>query len=308
MNSAAPFMGVGGACEKFALPLQNAPRGLTSFHQNAATDSFFKFGTEVLTFKNDLFYVVEDELLKTIDLQGMVAELGPEPEGDPYVVGDYYIFTESSPTDASKLDNWVSPFLMPEQKTQLPQTAAGIGSDYGAGYMFWEQRGDAPAIWSVPLTGGPGMVLVPGGEPVGMVVDGGYLYWTDFQTDQLERVPVGGGAREALGAVGFGGVMSAGFGALYWSGPTGHLYRFKLGGQEENVFLGGLGREASRPVPVEGGAYFSAGNTSCRELYYLPLAGQPQLLLSGFEGGSIVGITAQHVYVQDAKAIYRLER
>lgn len=242
-------------------------------------------------------------------LQGAVVELGPSAEGSPSVVGDYYVFSEVSPTDATKIDHWVSPFLMPEQKTQLAQTEAGLAWDLAAGYMFWEKRGEDAAIWSAPLTGGEGAVLVPGGRPTGMVVEGGYLYWTDFATNQLERIPVAGGTREALGKITFGGGMSAGFGATYWSGPTGQLYRFKAGGQEENVFEASPGHKAERPVPVEGGAYFQAGGFSCRELYYLPLSGGPQLLLSGFERTArIVAVTAQHLYVQDEDAIYRLER
>jgi hypothetical protein len=301
-------MGVADDCERFTLPLQNAPRGLTSFHTNAEATGFGS-GTAVLTFKDDLFYVVEDDLLKTIDLQGTVVELGPAAEGNPTVVGDYYHFSEVSPTDDTKVDHWVSPFLMPEQKTQLAQTESGLRWQLAEGFLFWEKRGEEAAIWSAPLEGGDGAVLVPGGEPTGMAVDGGYLYWTDFVTSQLERVPVAGGTRDALGEITFGGTMSAGFGASYWSGPTGQLYRFKQGAQEEHVFVASSGHAAQTPVPVDGGAYFQAGSFSCRELYYLPLSGEPQLLLSGFEETAlIVGMTAQHLYVQDANAIYRLER
>lgn len=307
-GSVDPFMGVADDCQKFMLPLQNAPRSLTSFHTNAE-GAGFDVGTAVLTFKDGLFYVVENDLLKTIDLEGTVMELGPVAEGNPTVIGDYYHFSEVSATDDTKVDHCVSPFLMPEQKTQLAQTESGLIWQIGEGSLFWEKRGEEAAIWSAPLAGGDGAVLVPGGEPTGMAVDGGYLYWTDFETSQLERVPVAGGAREALGEISFGGLMSAGFGAYYWRGPTGQLYRFKVGGQEEHVFVASTGHEAQTPVPVEGGAYFQAGSFSCRELYYLPLSGEPELLLSGFEENArIVGMTTQHLYVQDANAIYRLAR
>lgn len=306
---AAPFMGVGDACETFDKPPQTAPRGLMTFHANFESKSLSGVGTTVLTFKTDLFYVVEDKVLKTIDLAGAVLELGPAPAGNPQLIQDHYYFSELSATDQTKVDHWVSPFLMPEQKTPVAQTEATLLSEVAEGFEFWEVRGDAPAIWSAPLTGGAGMPLVPGGQPTGMVVEGGYLYWTDFQTHKLERVPVAGGAREALVPVSFGGGMSAGFGGFYWAGPTGQLYRWKPGGEEEHVFLATTGHGAKTPVPVDGGAYFGAGGFACQELYYLPLAGKPELLLSGFqEFTRVVGITAEHLYVQDKNAIYRLDR
>jgi hypothetical protein len=301
-------MGVGDACDTFDTPPQNAPHGLTTFHTNVDSKSFGP-GTRVLTFKTDLFYVVEGDVLKTIDLAGAVHELGAAPEGDPAVVDDYYYFSESSTAVENKVDHWVSPFLMPEQKTPLAQTEATLLFGVAQGFQFWEVRGTAPAIWSAPLSGGAGLPLVPGGEPTGFVAEGTHLYWTDFKTHMLERVPVAGGAREPLTAVSFGGLMSAGFGGFYWAGPTGQLYRWKPGGKEEHVFLATTGHKAETPVPVEGGAYFSAGGFLCRELYSLPLTGEPQLLLSGFEElARIVGITAQHLYVQDMNAIYRLDR
>jgi hypothetical protein len=308
-GAADPFMGVGEACETFDTPLQNAPRGLMTFHANVDSTSFFDVGTRVLTFKAGLFYVVEDDVLKTIDLAGAVTELGPAPEGDPTVIDDYYYFSESSAVDQNKVDHWVSPFLMPEQKTPLAQTEATLLSEIGEGLQFWEVRGAAPAIWSAPFTGGDGMELVPGGQPTGLVVEAGYLYWTDFQSGMLERVPVAGGPREPLATITFGGLMSAGFGAFYWAGPTGQLYRWKPGGEEEHVFLATTGHKAATPVPVDGGAYFSAGGFTCQELYTLSLAGKPELLLSGFEEFvRVVGITTEHLYVQDKKAIYRLDR
>jgi hypothetical protein len=193
---------------------------------------------------------------------------------------------------------------MPDQKTQLAQTGAGFLSTVAEGYQFWEVRGDDPAIWSAPLTGGAGAPLVPMGQPTGLVVSDGYLYWTDFATDMLERVPVAGGTREPLAAVFFGGVMSAGFGAFYWVGPTGELSRWKPGGEEERLSSG------NRPFPVEGGAYFSDGGSSCYEIYYLSLASvEPELLLSGFSGYTgIVAVTATQLYVQDKNAIYRIDR
>jgi hypothetical protein len=302
-------MGVGGACKTFDTPPQNAPRGLMTFHANADSASSLTLSTRVLTFKTDLFYVVEDKVLKTIDLAGVVKEVGPAPPGDPSVVDDYYYFSASSAADQTKVDHSVSPFLMPDQKTPLAQTEATLRSLVADGFQFWEVRGEAPAIWSSPLTGGAGMALVAGGEPTGFAVDGGYLYWTDFKTSMLERVALEGGSREPLTRVSFGGDMSAGFGAFYWAGPTGQLYRWKPGGQEEHVFVAMTGHEADAPVPVDGGAYFNAGGFTCQELYSLPLDGEPQLLLSGFqEFARVVGVTAQHLYVQDKKAIYRLDR
>lgn len=307
-GAAAPFMGVGDACETFDTPPQDAPRGMITFHANVDSMSFGA-GTRVLTFKTNLFYVVENDVLKTIDLAGAVQELGPAPEGNPQVIDDYYYFTESSAADQTKVDHWVSPFLMPEQKTPLAQTEATLRSEVAEGFQFWEVRGAAPAIWSAPLTGGAGMALVPGGEPTGLVVEGGHLYWTDFQTGMLERVPVAGGAREPLTTVSFGGSMSAGFGGFYWAGPTGQLYRWKPGGKEEHVFVATTGHKAAAPVPVDGGAYFNAGGFTCQELYSLPLTGKPELLLSGFEEfARVVGITSEHLYVQDKNAIYRLNR
>lgn len=295
-------------CERFEAPPPGAPHGLAVVYKNAPKTAFFDAGTRVLAFKDQRFYAVEDQTLKTIALDGLTQVIGPAPSGNPSLYGDQYYLTESNDAEQSRLDHWMAPITAPDQKTPLAPTVAGLNSELGEGYQFWEVRTPEAAIWSSPLTGGEGAVLVPGGQPTGMVVDAGYLYWTDFKTEQLERVPVQGGTREPLGRVSFGGSMYAGFGAFYWVGPTGKLSRYVPGGTEELVFSGG-GLGVQSVQPVLGAVYFSSGSL-CLELYRLAQDQKtPELLLSGFDQmAKLVGVTDTHLYVQDLNAIYRLDR
>jgi hypothetical protein len=306
--SVGPLMGVGQQCMTFKTPPANAPRSLTPIYKNAPHDDSFSVGTRILTFRNNLIYVVEMDQLKSITLDGTVQALGPAPAGKPDVDGDYFVYTESSTTQDNTLDNWVAPFDKPDQKTQIASTRSGLDFVLGDGKIFWEAREPA-GIWSAPLTGGAGAELVPNGQPTGMVVDGGYLYFTDFMSSMLERVPTAGGTREPLTQINYGGTMTAGFGALYWRGPTGRLSRYQMGGEEESVF-GENGWETGNVKPVMGGAYFSAGSFTCDALYYLPLSSnKPELLLSGFDQLTrIVTVTDKSVYLQDMNAIYRIDR
>jgi hypothetical protein len=47
-------------------------------------------------------------------------------------------------------------------------------------------------------------------------VSHGYLWWLDFQSNQLERILLSGGTRERLTEVHFGGPMAADADAVYW--------------------------------------------------------------------------------------------
>lgn len=69
-----------------------------------------------------------------------------------------------------------------------------------------------------------------------MVSHGGYLYWLDRDTEQLERVPVGGGPREPLIAINGGGAMTATDAAIYWIDAAANtVVRWEMGATKTQV-------------------------------------------------------------------------
>jgi hypothetical protein len=62
----------------------------------------------------------------------------------------------------------------------------------------------------------PSRVFVPAGQPLGTLLHDGYRWWLDFQSNNLERVPLAGGTRERLVEVHFGGPIAGDANAVYW--------------------------------------------------------------------------------------------
>lgn len=86
--------------------------------------------------------------------------------------------------------------------------------------VYFDRR-EPNAIWKVPLAGGAPIELVPGALPLGMISNGGNLYWLEFATNRLQRVPAAGGAPQQLAEVFFGGPMAAAGTTVFWADTSG---------------------------------------------------------------------------------------
>jgi hypothetical protein len=116
----------------------------------------------------------------------------------------------------------------------------GIASDddnvYWADTPFESTALHSGFILSIPKTGGEPVTLATGGEPYGLLVWDGLLYWTDLGGEILS-VPVGGGAPVTLSSSQTAPAAIATDGVnLYWTNvgnPTslaGSIVRMTIGG------------------------------------------------------------------------------
>ena len=176
-----------------------------------------RFEVYVLGVIEDLVYFIEGEALRRVPIDGGAVEtVGPFAGSWVRLIGhDDLLWAQPSPTEG--MQQIVRAPLSDPADVNVVVEATPSVSDVvlDESQVFWATT--APHdVYRAPLDGGEPELLVDGGQPLGAVVDGGYYYWIDAVSDQLERVPVSGGTREELARVLFGGPMAARDGTIFW--------------------------------------------------------------------------------------------
>jgi hypothetical protein len=132
------------------------------------------------------------------------------------------------------------------------------------------------------------------GRPRGLVVGGGFVYWTDVGLGELRREPVGTGTLETLWSGQVGTPVAADSGHVYWyDAGTQQIMRAGLTGTNAAALAAGLGNVGS--LDVNGGHLFW---TTDSEVIDVDLAGViPQVTIaSGRTQPRSVAADATHVY------------
>lgn len=165
-----------------------------------------------------IFYLdpIEDKLFKMPASGGTPAEVATI-KGYPVLRGDDLLlwWERDSGTQTSRLLS--APLSNPATTTEVVTGVGDPESLDADGTHAYYGTAQPANILRVSLSGGAPEVLVPGGHPLGSVLQGGFLYWLDFSSKSLERVPVAGGARERLTGVHHGGPMAADAAGVYWA-------------------------------------------------------------------------------------------
>jgi len=101
---------------------------------------------------------------------------------------------------------------------------------------------DSWTIKKVPVGGGPADSLAQANFYIwDVATDGAYVYWIDNEPlANVERVPVGGGAKEKLGAGDKAGRMRLAGGWVYWTSHDDTILRVPAGGGAVETLAGGL--------------------------------------------------------------------
>lgn len=146
-----------------------------------------------------------------------------------------------------------------------------------------------------------------------MVSHGGYLYWLDRETAQLERVPVGGGPREPLIAVQYGGAMTATDTAIYWIDVGANtIVKWEMGAANTQVLsktvesFGGY-----QALAVSGSTVFWVFGFDCGEVHQVNVDGTGEALFSqGTNASEWLGVTDTALFVMGGigSNVYRAER
>jgi hypothetical protein len=172
-------------------------------------------------------------------------------------------------------------------------------------------RQQASSIFQVPITGGTPVELVPGGRPQGMVSVGGYLYWLDSDTKQLERVPVGGGPREPLVPIHYGGPMTATDTAIYWIDITADtIVKWDMGATKTQVLSKSIDTfSTSQALAVSGKTVFWAFGFDCGEVHQVNDDGTAEALFTqGTYDVQWLGVTDSALFVLGESGLYRAAR
>jgi hypothetical protein len=175
------------------------------------------FEIYVLAVLDGLVYFVEGDELRRLPLAGGSFEtVGPfSGSWIRLFDGDQLIWAQ--PGDATGTLRIVqAPLVDPSDiEVVVDETPSVSHLLVGESSVYWATI-DPYDLYAAPLSGGTAELVAAGAQPMGAVVHDGYYYWIDFVTDQLERIRFGGGTREALAPVLFGGPMAAADDAIYW--------------------------------------------------------------------------------------------
>ena len=180
-----------------------------------------RYEVYVLGLAGDLVYFVEGEALRRISIEGGTPEsVGPLVGSWPRRVGNDELLWARPIGTSGEQQIVRAPLADPEDLEVIVASTPSVQHVVlDETHVFWSTAG-IHDVFRAALAGGTPEVLVSGGQPLSAVVHAGYYYWIDAASDQLERVPVGGGAREELARVLFGGPMAAGDGAIFWGDTT----------------------------------------------------------------------------------------
>ncbi|WP_207217781.1 MULTISPECIES: hypothetical protein [Sorangium] len=261
-----------------------------------------------------VYFSADYQLLRVPVAGGAAETLGDLPSGRHAIVGDTLVWTEelssqrnvrllAAPVTSLSASTVLAEDILPPAMLALDATNA-----------YYDQ-GDPQAIWKVALAGGSAPeVLVPSGHPLGMISHDGALYWLDFQTEQLERVPREGGTREPLAEVFFGGPMAAAGESVFWTDTSLHtVNRWRDGAAAIDV-LHDIERvpnadPAPSAIAVSGDTVYWLQGFGCVELWQVKTDGTgARRTASGFFLADGLAVDEGHVVVVGREAVYRVDR
>jgi hypothetical protein len=143
-----------------------------------------------------------------------------------------------------------------------------------------------------------------------MIVHDGYLYWLDFTTSYLERVPVTGGERERLVDVHFGGPMAASDQGVFWADTSlNTVERWTEGATASQKLWTGSFFDSPEYVSVVGDTVYWVLGFNCGELYQAKVDGSGRARHTyGTNGADWVAATESHVFILGRGGLYRADR
>jgi hypothetical protein len=180
-----------------------------------------------------------------------------------------------------------------------------------ADQALYFNREDPAGIFKLVLTETTPQELVSMASPLGMIVHDGYVYWLDFSTNSLERVPVNGGQRERLVDVHFGGPMAASAQGVFWADTSLNTVERWTEGMTTSHELWGATSPFNSPeyVSVVGDTVYWVLGFNCGELYTAKADGSGVTRhTQGTDGANWVAATDTHVFILGRGGLYRADR
>ncbi len=260
---------------------------------------------------SDLYFVANHQLEHVPIAGGAPVVVGPFAGEQALLVGSTLIWVEPAVAPATT----VRILSAPASDISKPSVVADGVPDLelliaDADTAFFDTRTPAN-IYSVPIAGGTPKVLVASHSPLGMVSDGTTLYWLDFDAEQLESVPKAGGAPQLLAESFFGGPMVHEGNSVYWADTSQNTINRWSTGDTMTTQLWETGDFFDQPdsIGVNAGTVYWTQGTFCTGLWQLqPNAAKPELLVNGFQSGSVLTVDSTHLYVEATDGIYRVDR
>jgi hypothetical protein len=218
-STATPGAGLGTA----GAPSSKPPCPMFSKEPGALADIGFVhllevdiFGVRIVGEAGGYVYFIDGELARVPVSGGPVELLGPPPSQSMRLYGeDLLLWTEEDEMTGSERIV-TAPLSDPMNATVVvDSTPPAEDLQVSDEHIYWATRTPVN-VHRAPLGGGASEVFVPGAEPLGSLLHGGYYWFMDFVSSTLDRVPIAGGMRERLTEVHFGGPMAGDENGVYW--------------------------------------------------------------------------------------------
>jgi hypothetical protein len=177
--------------------------------------------------------------------------------------------------------------------------------------LYFDRREPTSSIFKLAITGGTPEEIVPGGSPLGMISHAGNLYWLDFESGQLERVPVAGGARQKLAEVFFGGPMAAQGNAVYWADTSlNTIEKWEEGAKmTQNLNTANSPFDSPENLAVDGNDVYWVLGFTCGEVHQVHADGSGSALFAqGSDSADWVGVAPGALFVLGRSGLYRADR
>jgi hypothetical protein len=281
--------------------------GLTLLYESPDFGAFY---SPVGLDGDQLYFKTRNKLMSYPLAGGDVAEVGTLT-GSKHVVHDGTLYWVSA-SGVETTGNVLSAPLSDLSTTTTIAESIDTPDIFQAGdEALYFSRRDPPAIFKLALTENTPQELVPTGNPNGMIVHEGYLYWLDFNTNYLERVPVTGGERERLVDVHFGGPMAASDQGVFWADTSlNTVERWSEGATaSRELWAANSPFDGPEHLSVVGDTVYWVVGFNCGELYTAKADGSGLTRhTQGTNGADWVAATESHVFVLGRGGLYRAER
>jgi len=237
---------------------------------------------------------------------GPVDVLAPMHAGYRLAVNAQGLYWTSGTTDATDATYgsagsvWALPFGgSPIVLTTAAYAPLGIAVDEAR--IYWANYGDGlswtPDISAVPIDGGPTVALVPApSNAYDLAERGGHLYWTDFFTGTVRKVPIGGGTPTVLAELEYATSIAADDATVYVAGAhagNSGIWTVPTGGG--SLTLLAPDSDVCRMAIDEAAVYW----TQCHLGSVLRIAktgGTPQALAIGQASPGAIAVDSAYVY------------
>ena len=296
-------------CTRLKLNVGEAgPHGVTYLWKSDSSTTF----AGALGLWNGFVYFHDGrhKLMRVPTMGGAAETLADWPGRRHVMNGDTVVYAEATEGTAerilvAKVDGLKEPKTLVESVTSLRYYTM----DDKAFYYSYQQT--PSSIWRVPLAGGDVTELVPTGDPLGMISHQGALYWLDFDTSDLERVPGAGGTRERLAEVFFGGPMAADGSSIYWADTSGNsINRWTEGDTKTTILHQSLSVfDDPQELTVAGDTVYFLEATFCSALRSVKIDGSNSaFIVQGFQDVNWMSTDDTHVFIGGSDGIYRVDR